>query len=484
MITDDQVIQLYQCLLGRDPENAGTISAFKSYYPTLERGRRAIFTSAEFTGFYARVTGRMASTLAVELLERASAMEVPAEEEPANLAMRAGMQLFYPADSVPRFVVAVGMPAGLRLDDLAPLGSAEAAILHVAPGFPPAMPLFGRLADGTAVSRISGDAETIGHLLQGHGRRIDALYLLDASAGPQWVDRLRRHFTDRALVVWGLAQAGFDPVSLDEEVRQQHFFETPVDFQGLRISQVGGWVLPVDYVPPAWVPPAPDRGAYPALALAAIVRNEAVCVENMLRSVAPVVSYVAVLDTGSDDATPELAQRFLAQSGVPFAVAARDRAAFGDDFSAMRNAALAMVPDWVRWVLMLDADEELAAEDYPALLELLAEADDSDAECFALPRYNYTGLDKSGPVTGYPDIQIRLLRHTPDRQVVYSGAVHETVRVVPHIRLPLDAAALGGARGGPHIHHLVRRFRTAAEEARKQDFYREIAARAPEEPTT
>jgi len=48
------------------------------------------------------------------------------------------------------------------------------------------------------------------------------------------------------------------------------------------------------------------------------------------------------------------------------------------------------------------------------------------------------------------------------------------------VRLPLDGGALGHDRGGPHIHHLVRRFRSPEAEARKQDFYREIAkANAP-----
>jgi hypothetical protein len=82
-----------------------------------------------------------------------------------------------------------------------------------------------------------------------------------------------------------------------------------------------------------------------------------------------------------------------------------------------------------------------------------------------------------GAVTPYPDRQIRLLRNTGPAGPRYEGAVHETVRNVPAAPLPLDASALGLPRGGPHIHHLVRRFRTPEEEARKQAYYKDLAAR-------
>ena len=166
----------------------------------------------------------------------------------------------------------------------------------------------------------------------------------------------------------------------------------------------------------------------------------------------------------------------VAASGVPGAFAQCDHSVFNDDFSVMRNAALAMVPEEVPWILMLDADEELEAEDYARLLGLIAKAAPHH-DAFALPRYNYTGADKSGLVTPYPDRQVRLLRNTPDRRVRYVNPVHETIRSTPHISVPLDESAMGGPRGGPHIHHLVRRFRTPAQEDAKQVRYREIAAR-------
>ena len=245
-------------------------------------------------------------------------------------------------------------------------------------------------------------------------------------------------------------------------------------FRGFRLHHFGGWLLPVSYAPPARVPALPDLSAYPRLAVAAIVRDEAVCIENMLRSVMGLASFVAVLDTGSLDATPALAQDFLRASGVPFAFAQRSHVSFDDDFSAMRNAALDMVPESVDWVLMLDADEELVPEDFEMMLRLAAQG---GHDAYALPRYNFAGADKSGEVVTYPDRQVRLLRHCRVPPIRYEGRVHETVRAIYAGRPPLDEAAMGGSRGGPHIHHLVRRFRTAEEEERKQAFYRGIARR-------
>ena len=315
-------------------------------------------------------------------------------------------------------------------------------------------------------------------LLTAMGRPVDALFLLDRTALALWMDALRGNFAQRTLVVLGPKQDGFDPAGLEAEIRSRHHCEQSLAWHGLTLLQVGGWMLPVTYTAPAGRAAPPERGAYPALAIAAIVRDEAVCVRNMLASAQPVASFYAVLDTGSRDATPGLVETFLADCGVPSAFARRDHTLFDDDFAAMRNAALAMVPDWVEWVLMLDADEELVQEDHPPLLALLAAVEqDSGVEAFALPRYNFPGADKSGGMIAYPDRQVRLLRHTSDQSVRYGGAVHETVQGTGHRSLPLDAAALGLGRGGPHIHHLVRRFRTPEEEERKQAFYREIAAR-------
>ena len=84
------------------------------------------------------------------------------------------------------------------------------------------------------------------------------------------------------------------------------------------------------------------------LALVMIARNEARCIARALESARPHVDRMVVLDTGSADATPEIAAHLGAEVG---------RFAWCDDFAAARNAALEMAD--ADWVLMLDADEWL-----------------------------------------------------------------------------------------------------------------------------
>jgi tetratricopeptide (TPR) repeat protein len=88
----------------------------------------------------------------------------------------------------------------------------------------------------------------------------------------------------------------------------------------------------------------------PTLALVMIARNEQRCIERCLHSVRPWVDEMIVLDTGSTDATAELA----VQAGATV-----HHFSWCDDFAAARNAALAL--NRCDWALVLDADEWLTA---------------------------------------------------------------------------------------------------------------------------
>lgn len=82
------------------------------------------------------------------------------------------------------------------------------------------------------------------------------------------------------------------------------------------------------------------------LALVMIARDEAHQIARALDSAAPFVDLMIVLDTGSVDATREIARARGAQvHGF----------AWCDDFAAARNASLALSP--ADWNLVLDADE-------------------------------------------------------------------------------------------------------------------------------
>ncbi|HOW46549.1 MAG: glycosyltransferase [Rubrivivax sp.] len=88
----------------------------------------------------------------------------------------------------------------------------------------------------------------------------------------------------------------------------------------------------------------------PSLALVMIARDEARCIARCLLSAAAHVDEMWVLDTGSVDDTPAIAQR----CGATVA-----RWEWRDDFAAARNAALALTR--ADWRLVIDADEWIGA---------------------------------------------------------------------------------------------------------------------------
>jgi hypothetical protein len=478
-MTDQDVIDLYRCLLGRAPETPDTIVAFRHYYPDFDIGRKAILGSDEFRDYAAHVTGRaeqrgdVAGPLALKLLMQASGTRTPAA---AETPLRTGFALQIARLGQARLALVIGDDAhGAWIDDLAPMGGARAAVLHIAAA--PRPLAAAALADGTALLTGPWRPEALCIFLLQQEQKLDAVFLLGPPAQAALIPYLRHLLAPRALVAISAA-AGWDGAALSDMLFESRAGEAPLGREppracgGFFLHHFGGWPMPVSYLPQDV--PLPDPNLYPAIALAAIVRNEASCVVNMLQSALPFASFYAVLDTGSDDETPSLVQAFFATCNIPSAFAQAHRESFADRFDTMRNAVLDMVPDWVEWILMLDADEEMVPEDTAALLALI-EAGTHAA--YALPRYNFIGADKSGEVSPYPDRQVRLLRHGGGPRPRYDGAVHETVRGIELGLPPLDASAIGGGRGGPHIHHLVRRFRDREAEDRKQSFYRDIAKR-------
>jgi tetratricopeptide (TPR) repeat protein len=97
------------------------------------------------------------------------------------------------------------------------------------------------------------------------------------------------------------------------------------------------------------------------LSLCMIVKNEQTTLPNCLNSVKDVVDEMVILDTGSTDQTPKIAQEFGAQ--------VYDYQ-WSNDFSAARNESLAHANG--DWILVLDADEQLNPEiiqDLKAVIE-------------------------------------------------------------------------------------------------------------------
>lgn len=141
----------------------------------------------------------------------------------------------------------------------------------------------------------------------------------------------------------------------------------------------------------------------PTLALCVIARDEARAIARCLDSARPWVDRMVVLDTGSVDRTPEIAQAHGAQV---------HHTSWREDFSAARNEALALAG--ADWHLVLDADEWLEA------------GGDGLREFLRGPRALGTVCVASAHACG--DLQLDSLSHIPrllPGEVRYEGRIHE-----------------------------------------------------------
>ena len=180
----------------------------------------------------------------------------------------------------------------------------------------------------------------------------------------------------------------------------------------------------------------------PRISLCLIARDEAAMIEGCLASAAGAVDELVVVDTGSADATPELARRAGARV-IPFT--------WRNDFAAARNASLAEARG--DWVLVLDADERLAPGAAAALREAVRRPR-ADLGMLLLHHASHAGAAPSDVLSGRarrgePIELPRLLRRTPD--LAYEGEVHEQVhswlrrRGGAMMRVRADIVHLGGA---------------------------------------
>jgi tetratricopeptide (TPR) repeat protein len=148
----------------------------------------------------------------------------------------------------------------------------------------------------------------------------------------------------------------------------------------------------------------------PLISLCLIVRNEARDLPRCLASVAGLVSELIVVDTGSTDETPAIAQ-------AHGAILLRHR--WADDFAEARNVALAHATG--DWILHLDADEELEAASRPLIHGLLCE---SPAAGLRLRVRSL--LPPQDPQQYEDDWIVRLFRRLPGLR--YQGRLHEQIR--------------------------------------------------------
>jgi hypothetical protein len=156
------------------------------------------------------------------------------------------------------------------------------------------------------------------------------------------------------------------------------------------------------------------------LALVMIARDEARAIARALESARPHVDRMIVLDTGSVDATREIARA---------AGALVQDFAWVDDFAAARNAALAHSD--ADWNLVLDADEWIAGGGEALGPPVLA----AGAGGFLGEVRIESAMDQPGAEGAGQSWIARVL----PRGVAYEGRIHEQpVSDLPRVRLPLN----------------------------------------------
>lgn len=146
----------------------------------------------------------------------------------------------------------------------------------------------------------------------------------------------------------------------------------------------------------------------PRLNLVMIVRNEARCIQRCLASAAPHVDRMIVVDTGSSDATIDLAER----SGATV-----HSAEWQDDFSRARNLSLSLSD--ADFNLVLDADEWIEDHEpwHRMRSSLSAQA----------PLLGIVRIQNLVDLTGCVEVTESWLPRLLPRGASYQGRIHEQV---------------------------------------------------------
>jgi glycosyltransferase involved in cell wall biosynthesis len=144
------------------------------------------------------------------------------------------------------------------------------------------------------------------------------------------------------------------------------------------------------------------------LSVCCLARNEESFLPKMLASVRDIADEIIVLDTGSTDATIELARAFGARV---------ETAEWNEDFGVMRNKLLSYATK--DWVLMLDADEQITSENTDRIQQALLKQGKAYS-CTILNVFPYQIIKSLLPMNS-----TRLFRR--DIGLTYSERIHESV---------------------------------------------------------
>jgi tetratricopeptide (TPR) repeat protein len=145
------------------------------------------------------------------------------------------------------------------------------------------------------------------------------------------------------------------------------------------------------------------------ISLCMIVKDEEAMIARCLQAARDAVDEIVVVDTGSTDRTVEIAESLGAR------VLHHE---WDGDFSAARNVSFAAATS--DWVMYLDADEVLVADDVERLRAL---AGRTWREAFFLTEINHTGDLEDG--TAITHDAMRLFRNRPEYR--FEGRIHEQI---------------------------------------------------------
>jgi len=143
------------------------------------------------------------------------------------------------------------------------------------------------------------------------------------------------------------------------------------------------------------------------LTLCMITKNEETNIERCLKSVAGLVNEIIIVDTGSTDRTIEIA-RSLAGNVFKHVIEPFD-------FSRARNISLNYAIG--KWILHLDADEELSMKSYNAIEKIISTENN---EAYICDIINLLPEKKKGKFQS-----IRLFKNNPG--IKYKRACHEEI---------------------------------------------------------
>lgn len=202
-----------------------------------------------------------------------------------------------------------------------------------------------------------------------------------------------------------------------------------------------------------------------SVSLCMIVKNEEDCLGRCLASAKPVVHELVVVDTGSTDRTECIATAFGAKL---------NHFPWNGNFSDARNHALEQAKGV--WVLVLDADEIIANQDYPKIQQAISSAAGQRVAWSVLTRnytpkvqaQGWTANDGSYPTEEraggwHPSTKVRLFPAAP--AIRFVGEIHEMVEPT------LQAEGLPFQQADFVVHHYGELKDGSAALQKKQHYY-------------